>query len=134
MNRTAVVTAALVLCLLPMCRSGQNDGRRNDIPLEMKKNGMVSSSTYQVFVTVVANSEQEALKLADSTARQKAFNLMVQEPFMPRQISDFGQKEVRKLIETNGKMVKFVKDNETSWSAVLHITKEGLRGHLQNIR
>lgn len=128
-----------LLAALTFCKSGgsgNGNGRtgKPEIPPEMKRNGMVSSSTYQVYITVVSTNEADAQKLADSEARQKAYNLICQEPFMPRVLSDSGKKDVRRLVETNGKIVKFVKENETSWSAVLHVQKENLRTHLQQIR
>ncbi len=138
MKKAILVFLPVVLvATLTFCKSngnGNGRGGKTEIPPEMKRNGMVSSSTYQVFITVVSTNEAEAQKLADSEARQKAFNLICQEPFMPRVLSDSGKAEVRKLVQASGKIVKFVKETDTSWSAVLHVQKESLRTHLQQIR
>lgn len=126
--------AALSFCKSSGNGNGNGRGSKSEIPPEMKRNGMVSSSTYQVFITVVSTTESDARKLAESEARQKAFNLICQEPFMPRVLTDGGKKEVRMLVDANGKIVKFVKESDTSWSAVLHVQKENLRAVLQQIR
>lgn len=111
-----------------------NNSVKSEMPAEFRRSGMITSSTYQVFITVFGNSEQEAQKNGLQEARQKAYNLLLQEPFIPRNISDEGKRDLRRLIEESGKMVQMVKESDNTWSLVLQINKPGLRNYLQQMR
>jgi hypothetical protein len=138
MKRVLASIFGLSILLIANCGGGQgntNNGVRNSsLPDEFKVTGMVSSSTYQVFVTAFGNSEGDVKEAALRDAKQKAFNLILKEPFVSRTISDQGKKEIKNIIEENGKIVRLQKESGDTWSAVFQINKPGLQNHLKQLR
>jgi len=104
------------------------------LPESLKKNGMVSSSTYQANIITGASSCNEAIPKADPILREKTYNLLTLEPFIPRFLTDIGKKQLRDLIKENGKIIRCGKQSNSEYYVVFHVTKPGLRTYLQQIR
>ena len=114
--------------------SGTTDAK-GEIPSDMRQDGMIDSSTYQVFITAFGSSEEEARLNGLTEARHKAFNLMRKDPALQgKSLGSGSLQELRQLIARNGKIVRIQQEPNGSWSVVLRIEKEGLRGYLRRLR
>lgn len=107
---------------------------RNSIPEEFQKDGMISSSTYQVFVRTYGETEEEAKVNGEAAAREKAFKYIIKEPFIRTRLSEYGSGLLKNIIKKNGKIVRIAMDSERTWSISYHISKIGLREDFQKLR
>lgn len=94
---------------------------------------MVSSSTYQIYITLFADSRDEATSNGLLQARKRALELILNEPFIYMRISDYGRQQLVKLIEEHGRIVMLEKLQDNSWGLVFHVQKQGLRSFFQMI-
>ena len=104
------------------------------LPREFKRNGLISSSTYQVVVDIETENSDRAAVLGQGMAREKAMHLILQEAFVNRNISAVGKSQIEKLIEMQGKIVKVQQVEENLYSVVYQIQKLNLRHSLQQLR
>jgi len=104
------------------------------LPPEFRRSGLISSSTYQVPIAVDAKDEEEARELGNKLVRQKAFQLLLQEVFIPKNITAPGRENIRTLVNKNGKIVRIEKASDHRFNLVLQINKMGLHNYLKRIR
>ncbi|MBX7059805.1 MAG: hypothetical protein K1X75_17205 [Leptospirales bacterium] len=99
---------------------------------EFRRDGMVSSNTYQVHISVFAEDEESALQRGAALARSKAMNLLLQEPMISARISDYGRQEIRRLVDA-ARVVRVHQESADSWIVVLQVSRRGLRDYLQKL-
>lgn len=116
--------------MLSACLGGQ--GRYPPLPEAFRRDGMVSSNTYQVHVAVFAEDAATAEARGAALARTKALSLLLQEPMISARISEYGRQEIRRMVE-EGRVVRVHQESADSWIVVLHVSKRGLRDYLQKL-
>lgn len=99
---------------------------------EFRRDGLISSNTYQVHITVYAETEEEALERGRALARAKAANLMLQEPILNLMIGENGKREIRRLAE-GGDVVRVHPEGRDTWIVVLQVYRQGLRDYLRRL-
>ena len=104
------------------------------LPELYRREGLISSNSYQVLVQVVAGSEFEARELGRVAGEQRAIELMQNERAISSRIGYYGRQEIRKLVEREGTVV-FVHPEETpgSYTVVYQVFKAGLHEYLQKL-
>ncbi len=100
---------------------------------EFRRSGMISSSTYQVYMQIYAESEDQVGENGLKSARDRAFHLIRKEPFIHSRITENGLQNLKKIIATNGKIIKYVQEGPRTWSIVFQISKIGLRTEFQDL-
>lgn len=102
---------------------------------EVLREGMVSSSTYQVMVSAIATSAEDARIKGEPEARRKAFNLIVREPFFRGMLSDEGRRQLRMIVDQKGRVVRVKQEPDQTYTVVFQITQPGgIRDLFRNIR
>ncbi|MBL8022359.1 MAG: hypothetical protein JNM27_21965 [Leptospirales bacterium] len=102
---------------------------------EVMREGMVSSSTYQVMVSVIAANAEEARIKGEPEARRKAFNLIVREPFFRGMLSDEGRRQLRLIVDQKGRVVRVKQEPDLTYTVFFQITQPGgIRDLFRNIR
>lgn len=130
---------ALVLVLLlagigSACGGGQVFGRYKPLPEAYRRNGLISSSTYQVYVTVFGDSEEEARVRGEQEGQSKAIELLLKEPFMSRFNYEKRKNEMVNIVRRHGRVVRVAQESENTWGVVYHITQKGsLRRNLTGL-
>lgn len=104
------------------------------IPAPFRKNGMISSSTYQVYVETKADSEEKAKINGEALARTTAFRLLTNESFARIRISEYGRRKIKDLIEKEGSIVRISQIKENRWGISYQIYRNDLREYLMTIR
>ncbi|MBI3394224.1 MAG: hypothetical protein HY042_00135 [Spirochaetia bacterium] len=74
------------------------------------------------------------MKMGRVEAARKTMNLILTSDQGPRRITEDGRRELKRFIETNGEVVKIVRESGDSWSVVFRVKKDGLREHLKRIK
>lgn len=106
----------------------------SSLPDRYRQNGMVTSNTYQVYILVHAASREKALAEGEESARKKAYDLIIAEPFIPVNVSDYGRERVRNLVNSESRVVQILQESQMTWSLVLQVHKIGLRKFFETIR
>lgn len=102
---------------------------------ETIREGMVSSSTYQVMVTAIASNAEDARVKAEPEARRKAFNLIVREPFFRGMLSDEGRRQLRAIVDERGRVVRVRQEPDLTYTVIFQITQPGgIQDLFRNIR
>ncbi|MEQ9365252.1 MAG: hypothetical protein RIF32_13480 [Leptospirales bacterium] len=145
-----------LLCLsgaavLPGCASGPADsagdrppfvepegGRgvlppNSTLPPHYRREGLISSNSYQVHVTVLAASKAEARILGEDAGKQRAAELMQNERVISSRIGYYGREEIRRLVENEGQVVLVHPENNGGYTVVLQVYKAGLTRFLQKL-
>ena len=106
------------------------------ITAEMRQNGFVSASSYQVFVTAFGSSESEARESGLAEGRRKALNLMRTDPALRgRTLSAESAEELRRVVQNSSRIVRLQQEpNGGSWSVVILVEKEGLKAFIRRLR
>lgn len=95
---------------------------------------MISSNTYQVLVTVVAQSAADARVLGEDAGKQRATELMQNERSISSRIGYYGREEIRRLVQSEGQVVHVHKEQtEGNYTVVLQVFKAGLHRYLQKL-
>lgn len=102
-----------------------------EIRPEDKTDGFVSDSAYQVFITVFARDESEAMRVGKADASRKALNLILKDL---NRASENARKEMKRYVETNGEVIKVVQESRDSWSIVFRVQKEGMREFVKRLK
>jgi len=107
-----------------------------EIPQEYKRTALITSSTYQVYYQVHANSYVEGLKQVKKDIVNITLEYLLKEPFLYANISYEGKMKIRKMIEQKGKMIYFkrLSENQDLYEVVFHFTYYDLRNQLRNIK
>jgi hypothetical protein len=107
-----------------------------EIPQEYKSTALITSSTYQVYYQVHANSYVEGLKQVKKDIVNITLEYLLKEPFLYANISYEGKMKIRKMIEQKGKMIYFkrLSENQDLYEVVFHFTDYDLRNQLRNIK
>ncbi|MDH5655367.1 MAG: hypothetical protein OEZ34_05635 [Spirochaetia bacterium] len=100
---------------------------------EFSRNGLISSSTYQVVIALEVASEKEARIQGRELAVEKAGSLIFQEVFIYRRLSMEGRKRIRKIIEEKGKIILIQKTSDKIYSIVFQVSQRGLKKQLERI-
>ena len=95
---------------------------------------MISSSTYQVVVSLENPDEEDAKAQGLDLAVEKASSLISQEVFIYRNLSMDGRKKIRKLVEEKGKIVIFQRTSDKVYSIVYQVNHPRLKKYLESIR
>lgn len=129
-------TLTMLIILLSSCSLQPKTGEAiyETMPEAFQKNGMISSSTYQVFVRTTADTKEKALINAEALAKTRAYELLLNESFTRIRVSDYGKKRLKKVIEENGKIVRLAHESKHKWGGAFQVNKIGLREYLQSIR
>lgn len=107
----------------------------NTLPEEFKETGLISSSTYQIYFKVKADSFEEALNIAKKEIPEIAYYYISQEPFMFRIISPTGKQKILELIKNKGRFVYLKKNQkEDVYDVVFHIFEKDFKEHIKDIR
>lgn len=108
---------------------------KQSLPEEYKRTGMLSSSTYQIFLKIKADSFEEALTIAKKEIFEVAYYYITLEPFMFRYISPYGKQQILDLIRSKGKIIAIQKNfQENVYDVVFHVFEYDLRDYLKKIR
>ena len=129
-NYLAVVFSFL---FLSGCSGMQKKNNDTPLPAEFTRSGLISSSTYQVMVTLENKNENDAKLEGTELAIEKATSLISQEVFIYRKLSIDGRRRIRKLVEEKGKVVMFQKTSEKIYSLVYQVNHPGLKKYLESI-
>lgn len=121
-------------CMSEQKKEKPNEPHYEKVPENLKKNGMISSSTYQVWVTTIADNERQALINGEELAKNRALKLLRIEPFTRGGLSQWGANQLQNLVEKHGHVVKIVEESANNWTVIYHIQKIGLRDDLQKLR
>ena len=125
---------AAALLLLVGCSSGQVFSRYEKLPPAFTRNGLISSSTYQVYVTVFGNDEQEARFKGEQEGQARAIELLLKEPFMSRFNYEKRKNDMVNIVRRHGRVVRVAQQSENTWGVVYHITQQGtLRRNLTGL-
>lgn len=114
---------------------GGNGGLPPDstLPVHYRREGLISSNTYQVRVTVLATSDAEARILGEDAGKQRAAELMQNERVISSRIGYYGRQEIRKLVKKEGQVVLVHPEANGSYTVVLQVYKSGLTRYLQKL-
>lgn len=106
------------------------------IPEEFKKTGFVSSSTYQVYFQVRADSYKNGLLIAKKEAVKLTLEYLLQEPILSNFISQTGKQRIRQMILDKGKIKNFKKidDSNDLYEVIVHISEIELIKQLKQIK
>ncbi len=106
------------------------------IPEEFKRTGFVSSSTYQIYFQVRAESYKSGLMIAKKEAVKLALEFLLQEPILSTTISPRGRQRIKELILTKGniKYFKKIDDSNDVYEVVVHISDIELKKQLKQIK
>ncbi len=105
------------------------------LPEEFKKTGMLSSSTYQIFLKVRADTYEEALLITQKEILEIAYYYITLEPFMLRTLSPYGKQQIFDLIKNKGKVVLIKRNlSENVYDVVFHVSEYDLRNYLRKIK
>ncbi len=104
---------------------------QKEIRPEDKNDGFVSDSAYQVFITVFARDEAEATRVGKADASRKALNLILKDV---NRASEGARKEMKRYVDTNGEVIKVVRESRDSWSIVFRVQKEGMREFVKRLK
>ena len=103
------------------------------LPALYRREGLVSSSTYQVHVVVLAESPDEARLVGDTPARQRAIDLMQNERAISSRIGYYGRQEIKRLVEEEGEIVRVHHEKDATYVIVLQVYRAGLYHYLQKL-
>jgi len=109
-----------------------DDDEYEELAPALQREGFVSSNTYQCAVTVLADTEREALQRGAPLARERAADLLLQETVISSRIGPRGRQEIQRLAE-NGRVVRVHQEAAERWVVVLQVSKRGLREYLANL-
>ncbi len=114
---------------------GGNGGLPADstLPAHYRREGLISSNSYQVRVTVLAAGPDEARILGEDAGKQRAAELMQSERVISSRIGYYGRQEIRKLVENEGQVVLVHPEPDGSYTVVLQVYKAGLTRYLQKL-
>ncbi len=118
-------SAVFFLLLAFGCGTGQVFSRYEELPEPFRRNGLISSSTYQVYVTVFGDNEEEARIKGDTEGRAKAIELLLKEPFMSRFNYEKRKNDMIAIVRSHGRVVRVAQQSENTWGVVYHITQQG---------
>ena len=107
---------------------------RPELHAAFRRNGLISSSTYQVSLSLEAATREEARRQGGVQAKDMAFYLIMQEPFIRKYLSRKARDEVRNLVESTGRVVRVFPEGGGTWRVVLQVSKIGLRNYLERLR
>lgn len=119
--------------IFAFCQSAEKTQQYTPLPESFRRSGMISSSTYQVYLTVTASDPFEAKHQAQPRARKRAYELLVNEPFIPRYPTYAGKIKLESIIRKEGRIVQTNQIAADSFEVVFHIHKIGLREDFQKI-
>lgn len=130
-----VIFMMFIVTASSACAGSRSHEKNQDIslPPEFKRSGMISSSTYQVIVSLENMSEDDAKKEGADLAIEKAASLISQEVFINRNLSMDGRKKIRKLVEEKGKIVRVQKTSDKIYSIVYQVNQPRLKKYLESI-
>lgn len=131
--KTYLLPILFSLLISGYCQSGGQTPVYTPLPESFRRSGMISSSTYQVYFTVNADSHFEAKHQGEPRGRKRAYELLVNEPFIPRYPSYKGKLRLEQIIRTQGKVVRTNQVSDDTFEVVFHIHKVGLRQDFQKI-
>ncbi len=141
MVRRVYFTFIIIILLLNYCSSKQYYDQhykylKYSIPEEFKKTGFVSSSTYQLYFQVRADSYKNGLLIAKKEAVKLAFEYLLQEPILSTFISQTGRQRIRQMIYDKGKIKYFrkIEDSDDLYEVVVHISDIELKKQLKQIK
>ncbi len=106
----------------------------DSMPEVFRRDGMISSSSYQVYVTTSADTEEKAMINGEALARSVMLELLMNESFARVRISEYGKKRLINLIKESGKIVRTAHLEKSKWGISYQINRIGLREYLQTIR
>ncbi|MFN3605435.1 MAG: hypothetical protein ACK4UJ_12070 [Leptonema sp. (in: bacteria)] len=96
---------------------------------------MISSSTYQIYIKIKADSYEEALNVAKKEILEISYYYISLEPFMYRNISPYGKQKIMDFIKTKGRFVYIKKNREEDvYEVVFHIFEIDLKNKIKEIR
>lgn len=114
---------------------GSGSDPETTITADMRQNGFVSASSYQVFVTAFGSSEAEARDNGLAEGRRKALNLMRTDPALRgRTLGADAAEELRRVVQNSSRIVRLQREPNGSWSVVILVEKEGLKAFLRRLR
>lgn len=139
LNKTFFILLSLFILLsagLASCRTNPEPiyARQGTLPEPFRRNGMISSSTYQVSFVMQATDEDDARRRGEAQGRTETFNLMIKEPFISVRFGHRGRQQLERIIQENGRIVRIHKEDEHYYIIVYQVTKVGLREELQGLR
>ena len=123
-----------MLLVAGSCGTGQVFGRYEPLPEAFRRNGLISSSTYQVYLTVFGDNEEEARIKGDEEGRAKTIELLLKEPFMSRFNYEKRKNDMINIVRRHGRVVRVAQESENTWGVVYHVTQKGsLRRNLTGL-
>ncbi|MCR9141101.1 MAG: hypothetical protein NXI24_02535 [bacterium] len=150
-NLSLACLCLLVIGNVTACLSGQANDSRSDrppfvelegggglptdstLPAHYRREGLISSNSYQVHVTVLAGDRDEARILGEDSGKQRATELMQSERVISSRIGYYGREEIRRLVEAEGKVVLVHPEENGSYTVVLQVFKAGLTRWMQKL-
>ena len=124
----------LVLFLTAACTSTEDKLRSlQEVPPEFKQSGMISSNTYQVYMTIFASSREEAERNGLIKGRVRALELISREPFLPRYPTYNGKLKLEGIIKNYGRVIRVDPLSQDYWGVVFQVHKIGLREEFRRI-
>lgn len=109
--------------------------QEDTITAEMRTNGFVNASSFQVFVTAFGSSESEAREAGLTEGRRKALNLMRTDPVLQNKaLSGSSARELKRVIQESSRILALRREPNGSWSVVIRVEKEGLKAFLRRLR
>lgn len=113
--------------LLALCAACSSSGGLfyPGLPEPYQKNGLISSSTYQVAFSVLADSEEEARAKGESEGRARAFEMLIKEPFIGRFNYDRKRNELQRIVAAHGRVVYLARESASSFGVVYQVTQQG---------
>lgn len=135
MTRLCIFSLLVVAtCTLPREEVPLPAEKPPELPNVFRRNGLISSSTYQVSVVLKAKSREEAKLSGEAQAKERAFFLIMQEPFIRKYLSPKSRDDVLSLVESSGRVVRVFPEKDGSWSVVFQVNRIGLRSDLERLR
>ncbi|MBE7439733.1 MAG: hypothetical protein HS115_14850 [Spirochaetales bacterium] len=123
MKNLRIGGSCVLVFSLHFCRSGGLF--YPGLPEHYQKSGLISSSTYQVTFSVLADSEEEARSRGETEGRIRAFEMMVKEPFIGRFNYDRKRNELQRLVSSYGRVVYVARESPGSFGVVYQVTQQG---------
>lgn len=86
-----------------------------------------------MYVTVPAESREDARLRGEEPAKARAEELILRERSISSRMGAYGRGEIKKLIEQEGRIVKVHAEPDGSYVVVMQIYRRGLHKYLQSL-
>ncbi|MCB1323409.1 MAG: hypothetical protein KDK34_24330 [Leptospiraceae bacterium] len=100
---------------------------------QFKREGLISSNTYQVHVIVSAADAGEARSVGRPLALERALESILKEPSLHSNMSFHGQQQIKNLVYEEGRVVRIHQKDAQHWFVIMQVYRNGLKDYLRSL-